>query len=611
MPDNRATQSARPSAVRGSGRSHPADPLSSGRRRIAKASTAQAATQSKDTSAGFLDRREKKRIQNRVAQRTYRARMKHRLEELQGKLDWHQQRLADISNSSSGNEGSNEQGNRTSDGGLQKLPETPPMRTESASIRISPRPIHQEETMVPNDVDLQGTNGQCIDTSEQYGIFRQTYPGQTGAPHEALDNGPSLPDVTDIEQIQPFSSDHVRYPIQNDFTSFTQAQDWPLIEQIGQQRYVADKEFPVLESHSGHTPDFPKTPNQESLSETLLKQPKNHVWADYGQLNIGERLPDSGSIYHAQYATEGVITLSASKPTDGTTTGTSRSAARDSPASNVGPCSPVGKAVNGVTVAVAGGDEGDNNGNDSGQDADSDGDDSQMTLEDEFISILQQMRGAGFSDLESMVSEYYTADVSSDSTISARQRISRKHSLPQVLADLRESMETWTPWESHGCQNEILKSAESIFIEEYNHFLIDSGDLPFASALENDDGDDWPKKPLRTNSSSHVAAKSGSIRFGSAFMMSQIYPTLKKIFQNELPSIWALVNALAMENDAIAPQDRHGPVLAAMTILCYGNQTSSNILSTLLDGCFEDGLWSSNTASISAAGNGLGRSTNH
>ena len=576
MPDNRATQSARPSAVRGSGRSHPADPLSSGRRRIAKASTAQAATQSKDTSAGFLDRREKKRIQNRVAQRTYRtslhhcrflhqmqgmlirhtgARMKHRLEELQGKLDWHQQRLADISNSSSGNEGGNEQANRTSDGGLQKSPETPPMRTESASIRISPRPIHQEETMVPNDVDLQGTNGQCIDTSEQYGIFRQPYPGHTGAPHEALDNGPSLPDITDIEQIQPFSSNHVRYPIQNDFTSFTQAQDWPLIEQVGQQRYVADKEFPgkfptcesfaddliflltclvVLESHSGHTPDFPKTPTQESLSETLLKRPKNHVWADYGQLNIGERLPDSGSIYHAQYATEGVITLSASKPTDGTTTGTSRSAARDSPASNVGPCSPVGKAVNGVTVVVADGDEGDNNGNDSGQEADSDGDDSQMTLEDEFISILQQMRGAGFSDLESMVSEYYTADVSSDSTISARQRISRKHSLPQVLADLRESMEMWTPWESHGCQNEILKSAESIFIEEFNQFLIDSGDLPFASALESDDGDDWPKKPLRTNSSSHVAAKGGSIRSGSAVMMSQIYPTLKKIFQNEV-----------------------------------------------------------------------------
>ena len=67
-----------------------------------------------------------------------------------------------------------------------------------------------------------------------------------------------------------------------------------------------------------------------------------------------------------------------------------------------------------------------------------------------------------------------------------------------------------------------------------------------------------------------------------------------------------------MENDAIAPQDRHGPVLAAMTILCYGNQTSPNMLSTLLDECSGDGLWSSNAASISAAaGNGLGRSTNH
>ncbi|KAL9627088.1 MAG: hypothetical protein Q9164_007710, partial [Protoblastenia rupestris] len=256
---------ARPSAVRGSERSQPADPISSGRRRIAKASTAQAARQDKDTSAGFLDRREKKRVQNRVAQRTYRtslhyrlcfikcrdadtshtgARMKNRLEELQGKLDWHQQRLADLSNPSSGNEGGNEQGNRTSDGDPQELPKTPPMLKESASIRISPHLIHQEETMVPDDVDLEGTNGQCIDTSEQYGFFRQPYPGNTGTPHEALDNVPSLPDLTDMDQIQPFSSNHVRYPIQNDFASFTQAQDWPLIEQIGQQRYVAGKEFP-------------------------------------------------------------------------------------------------------------------------------------------------------------------------------------------------------------------------------------------------------------------------------------------------------------------------------------------------------------------------------
>jgi hypothetical protein len=484
--------------------------------------------------------------------------MKHRLEELQNKLDWHQQRLADLSNSSSGNEGGNEQGNRTSDGDLQKSPKTPPMTTESASIMISPRPIHQEETLVPNDVDLGGTNGQCIDTSEQYGLFRQPYPGHTGAPHEALHNVPSLPALTDMEHIQPFSSNHVRYPIQNDFTSFTQAQDWPLIEQIGQQRYVADKEFPgklstresfaddllslltclvVLESHSGHTistPDFPKTPNQEFLSEKLLERSKNHVLADYGQLNLGERLPVSGSIYHAQNATEGVITLSASKPIVGTTTGTSRSAAQGSPASNGGLYSPVGKAVNGVTVVVAGGDKNDGKGNDSGQEADSDGDDAYMTLEDEFISILQQMRGAGFPDLESVVSEYYTADVSSDSIVSAKQRISRKHSLPQVLADLRESMETWTPWESYGCQNEILKSAESIFSEQFNQFLIDSGDLPFASALENDDGDDRLKKPLKTNSSSHMAAKGGSIRSGSAIMMSQIYPTLKKIFQNEV-----------------------------------------------------------------------------
>ena len=83
-------------------------------------------------------------------------------------------------------------------------------------------------------------------------------------------------------------------------------------------------------------------------------------------------------------------------------------------------------------------------------------------IEDRFEYIRQCTANAGFGSFDAIAGQYYTADFSHESIISREQRRSRHSELPLLLSKLRNNVETWTQWEAHGYQYEIIKSAESI-----------------------------------------------------------------------------------------------------------------------------------------------------
>lgn len=87
-------------------------------------------------------------------------------------------------------------------------------------------------------------------------------------------------------------------------------------------------------------------------------------------------------------------------------------------------------------------------------------------LTDRLEYILGSVTRAGFRNFDSMVSDFYTADLTSFPMLANEQRLGRNRRLPRVLADLRANMEGWTRWEAQGCRNEILEFAESIFSAE-------------------------------------------------------------------------------------------------------------------------------------------------
>jgi hypothetical protein len=77
---------------------------------------------------------------------------------------------------------------------------------------------------------------------------------------------------------------------------------------------------------------------------------------------------------------------------------------------------------------------------------------------------------AGFADLTDVFSRYYTADFDHESRIATDQRRDRQDRLPALLATLHASASSWTQWESHSCQYEIIKSAQNILDKErYDH----------------------------------------------------------------------------------------------------------------------------------------------
>lgn len=93
------------------------------------------------------------------------------------------------------------------------------------------------------------------------------------------------------------------------------------------------------------------------------------------------------------------------------------------------------------------------------------------SLEDRFEFVRLCLAAAGFSSIDSMVGEYYTAEFSHDSPVAREQRVSRHSQLPLLVARLRESARTWSQWESHGYQSEIMTSAVSLVQDEQRAFV--------------------------------------------------------------------------------------------------------------------------------------------
>ncbi|KAN0071842.1 hypothetical protein V8E54_010438 [Elaphomyces granulatus] len=148
--------------------------------------------------------------------------------------------------------------------------------------------------------------------------------------------------------------------------------------------------------------------------------------------------------------------------------------------------------------------------------------------------LLQCAHNVGFENFDSMISKYYAADFKHISSISNEQCLSRNLGLPRVLAELRKHSKSWTKWERQGYLHEILKTAEDIFVAETGKFQ----DTVFESGNAGD--------------------TSGMIfnEVASKDMGSECIPEMIRIFQNNVPSLWALVTTLSYW---IIPTTRYKP----------------------------------------------------
>ena len=87
-------------------------------------------------------------------------------------------------------------------------------------------------------------------------------------------------------------------------------------------------------------------------------------------------------------------------------------------------------------------------------------------------SAMKSIRAHGFSGIEELTAQFYTADLQDQPGLADAQRISRRRGLTRILAKLRENAkEDWSDWEAQGYREEIVRAAEDILGEECRRYV--------------------------------------------------------------------------------------------------------------------------------------------
>ncbi|KAI1152284.1 hypothetical protein F4825DRAFT_313132 [Nemania diffusa] len=107
----------------------------------------------------------------------------------------------------------------------------------------------------------------------------------------------------------------------------------------------------------------------------------------------------------------------------------------------------------------------------------------QATVEEKFEYILSCGQRVGFDSFDTMALHYYTRNFNPTSALALEQRMSRNRRLPELLAELRKQSTTWSTWQRRGYEDQTLKAAEEICVTEYSEFLKSEVDIPEQETL--------------------------------------------------------------------------------------------------------------------------------
>lgn len=86
-------------------------------------------------------------------------------------------------------------------------------------------------------------------------------------------------------------------------------------------------------------------------------------------------------------------------------------------------------------------------------------------------SVLNAAKLQGYENLDAVFSAYYTESFEVGTPIQIAQKMSRNRNLPSVLQNLRESVREWNPREANGYRDEIVRSAESVLVDEFDRAI--------------------------------------------------------------------------------------------------------------------------------------------
>ncbi|KAK3351098.1 hypothetical protein B0H65DRAFT_108080 [Neurospora tetraspora] len=362
------------------------------------------------------DRKEKKRIQNRVAQRTYRHRMKARLGELQQKLEYHERNKGTSTDGDAPGVGDGEDTNRSPS---VQLP-TPAYTTDN-----SPSPRANEELVVFDDIHLHNYHSPHAfhtDASQLFDLSPVTTPLTTQPPgvftvgqSNITDSGYTSAVVHEYLrlQMQPFDTQHR--------VADGQANNYALGVSVhgGDSFLVHDSPNvdPLLFSIDGHdTMTVGFTEEDESNILNWKIQPP--------------ATPNPGQVALSPSVAQDLPEMKKTRTSNRTTCTASAEVNHKAPTQ---PASLPTK---------------------------------RPTLDERMESVMERVETAGFDSFDSLATLYYKAKFGDSSSLAVEQRLSRNRRLPKLFADVFSAAQEWGAREQRPLFDEILRMSEGMLISE-------------------------------------------------------------------------------------------------------------------------------------------------
>ncbi|KAH8126488.1 hypothetical protein LI328DRAFT_166060 [Trichoderma asperelloides] len=182
-----------------------------------------------------------------------------------------------------------------------------------------------------------------------------------------------------------------------------------------------------------------------------------------------------------------------------------------------------------------------------------------ISLDGRMEGIMEKVRAAGFDSFDALVSAYYCGNFGEASFLANEQRLSRNRRLPKVIDDVFQATKQWSAWERRGFQEEILKTAESMLKSEA------------ASAHNALMAKITPLLDL------HEIINQAST--------AEALVDLKRSIQDQLPNSWALGMALSFDSRNSWQRDRSNTALATTLLTNFSGRIPNDQLLQIIGAC--------------------------
>ncbi|PNP38373.1 hypothetical protein TGAMA5MH_09731 [Trichoderma gamsii] len=182
-----------------------------------------------------------------------------------------------------------------------------------------------------------------------------------------------------------------------------------------------------------------------------------------------------------------------------------------------------------------------------------------MPLDERMEGIMEKVRAAGFESFDALVSAYYCGSFREASPLANEQRLSRNRRLPKVIDAVFQATTQWSAWERRGFQEEIFKTAESMLKSE------------------------------AVNAHSPLMAKINPLLdlhdIINPASTAEALVELKRSIQDELPNSWALGMALSSNSRNSWPRDRSNTALATTLLINFSGRIPNDQLLQIIGAC--------------------------